>query len=111
MKTDEKNLLETWFEHALEGMLREEEQAFIRECFRKGEEKMISGFEQIVIEERENAKQEGMSSERDHGIKILVESCREFGHTAESTVKKLMEKYDLSVEDAQVYVKRYWTAD
>ena len=96
------------FEHALKGMFREEEQAFILECFRKGEKKMISGFEQIVIEERENAKQEGMSSERDRGIKILIESCREFGQTAEAALKKLMEKYALSAEDAKALVRRYW---
>ena len=76
---------------------------------------MVSGFEQIVIEERENAKQEGLeqgvSSERDHGIQVLVESCREFGQTAESAVRKLMEKYRLSAEQAQAYVKRYWTTD
>lgn len=112
LPADEKNLLETWFASVLEGKFGKKEQEFIRECFRKGEKKMISGFEQIVIEERENAKQEGMeqgmSSERDRGIKILVESCREFGQTVESVVKKLMEKYALSAEDAQVYVKRYW---
>ena len=76
---------------------------------------MISGFEQIMIEERENAKREGLeqgtSSERDHGIQVLVESCREFGQTAESAVRKLMEKYLLSTEQAETYVKRYWTAD
>ena len=82
---------------------------------------MISGFEQIVNEERENARQEGISigtkrgieqgtiSERAHGIQILVESCREFGQTPEIATKKLMEKYSLSPEDAQALVARYWT--
>lgn len=115
LPAEEKNLLETWFAHVLEGKFGEKEQAFIRECFQKGEKKMISGFEQIVIEERENAKQEGLeqgaSSERDHGIQVLVESCREFGQTEESAVRKLKEKYLLSTEQAQAYVKRYWTAD
>ena len=115
LSAEEKNLLETWFAHVLEGKFGEKEQAFIRECFQKGEKKMISGFEQIMIEERENAKREGLeqgtSSERDHGIQVLVESCREFGQTAESAVRKLMEKYLLSTEQAETYVKRYWTAD
>ena len=114
-KAEDKFLLIRQFEHALEGMFREEEQEFIRECFRKGEKKMISGFEQIVIEERENAKQEGieqgMSSERERGMQVLIESCKKFGQTAETAIEIIMQNYSLSSEDAQAFVKRYWTVD
>ena len=48
LPADEKNLLETWFASVLEGKFGKKEQEFIRECFRKGEKKMISGFGQTV---------------------------------------------------------------
>ena len=108
LPADEKNLLETWFANVLEGKFGEKEQAFIRECFRKGEKKMISGFEQIVNEERENARQEGAVSERAHGMQILIESCRKFGQTMETAVETLIQNYSLSPEDAQALVARYW---
>ena len=73
---------------------------------------MISGFEQIVIEERESAKQEGieqgMSSERERGMQVLIESCKKFGQTAETAIEIIMKNYSLSSEDAQAFVKRYW---
>ena len=112
LPADEKNLLETWFASVLEGKFGKKEQEFIRECFRKGEKKMISGFEQIVIEERESAKQEGieqgMSSERERGMQVLIESCKKFGQTAETAIEIIMKNYSLSSEDAQAFVKRYW---
>lgn len=99
-------------EEKLEGMFREKEQAFIRECFRRGEKKMISGFEQIVIEERENAKQEGikqgMLSEQERGIQVLTESCKKFGQTAETAIEIIIQNYSLSPEDARTLVARYW---
>ena len=100
--------VEAWFSHVLEGRFSEKEQEFIRQCFRKGEKKMISGFEQIVIEERENAKKEGLEQGIERGIQVLVETYREFGQTMENAVEKLVQKYALSAEEARKFVERYW---
>ena len=61
-----------------------------------------------LVEERGIEK--GIETERDHGMQILIESCKEFGQTMETAIKKLMEKYLLSAEDAQVLVWQYWPA-
>ena len=118
LPADEKNLLETWFEHALEGMFREEEQAFIRECFRKGEKKMISGFEQIVIAERENAKQEGIGIGVDRGIEqgtelklinLVLKKMRKSCTVAQiaEALEESEEKIGRIVEIARKYAPEY----
>ena len=73
---------------------------------------MISGFEQIVIEERENAKKEGLeqgtSREKERGIQILLETCRELGQTMDTAVEKLVQKYALSAEEARELAEQYF---
>ena len=70
-----------------------------------------------LVEERgiekgiEKGIEQGIETERDHGMQILIESCKEFGQTMETAIEKLMEKYLLSAEDAQVLVWQYWPAD
>ena len=70
-----------------------------------------------LVEERgiekgiEKGIEQGIETERDHGMQILIESCKEFGQTMETAIKKLMEKYLLSAEDAQALVRQYWPAD
>ena len=124
LPADEKNLMEIWFAHVLEGRFGKKEQDFIRQCFQKGEKKMISGFEQIVIEEKENARKEGMeqgiergirqgiergaSREKEHGIQVLLKTCREFGQSAETAAEKLVQSYDLPAEEARELAERYW---
>ena len=44
---------------------------------------------------------------RETGIKNLVETCVEFAHTPEDIIEKLMSKYSLSQEEAQLKVDMY----
>ena len=110
LPADEKNLLETWFASVLEGKFGEKEQAFIRECFQKGEKKMISGFEQIVIEERENAKQEGRQEGLDLQLIRLVSKKLKKSYTVAQiaeTLEEAEEKIGRIVEIARKYAPEY----
>ena len=132
---DERNLMEVWFDNVLSGMFGEKEREFIRDCFMRGEKKMISGFEQIMIEERERAEFRGLkrgeeigqrrgeeiglkrgeeiggAKEREEGIRRMIELCAELSLNHKETVAKLLGKYELSQEAAQKYVERFWPSD
>lgn len=42
------------------------------------------------------------------GIEKGIELCQEFGLSREDSVRKIMEKFSLTVEAAQAYVEKYW---
>lgn len=46
--------------------------------------------------------------EKDNGIRVLVETCRELGLSREDTVTKVVEKFSLTCEAAEKAVKLYW---
>ena len=62
-------------------------------------------------------RQEGLEEGIEQGIKQglaqvirgMVETIREFGSTKEEAVRRLVEKLNLSDEEAGRYVKQYWT--
>ena len=110
LPADEKNLMEIWFAHVLEGKFSEKEQAFIRECFQKGEKKMISGFEQMMNEKEENARREGLEQGTELKLislilKKLKKSCT-VAQIAEA-LEESEEKISRIVETAQKYAPEY----
>ena len=71
------------------------------------------GIELGREEERKNTKAERQEKEKalkkaEESIKALISVCQEFGSTKEATVEKLMEKCELSKEDAEEKVNKYW---
>lgn len=46
--------------------------------------------------------------EKDNGIRVLVETCRELGLSSEDTVTKVMEKFFQTCEAAEQAVRLYW---
>lgn len=51
---------------------------------------------------------EGRAEEREHGIKNLIESFKELEIEKERVLSKLQDKYLLSEEEAEEYMKMYW---
>ena len=88
----------------------EKEQAFIRECFQKGEKKMISGFEQMMNEKEENARREGLEQGTELKLislilKKLKKSCT-VAQIAEA-LEESEEKISRIVETVQKYAPEY----
>ena len=50
----------------------------------------------------------GEEREREYGIQVLIETCQEMGFAKEMTMKKIMEKYNLTSEEAQEKTSQYW---
>lgn len=51
---------------------------------------------------------EGKNEERIAGIRILIDTCREFGASREQTAEKVAVKYHLDAEEAAGYLNVYW---
>ncbi|MGF0017700.1 Rpn family recombination-promoting nuclease/putative transposase [Sporofaciens sp. SGI.106] len=67
------------------------------------------GIEQGRTEGIEQGRTEGIEQGRVEGtIMTLVETYREFGMSKEDTVTKVINKCQISSEDAWKYVKQYW---
>ena len=58
--------------------------------------------------EAERQEKEIALKKAEESIKALISVCQEFGSTREATVEKLMEKCELSKEDAEEKVNKYW---
>ena len=58
--------------------------------------------------EAERHEKELALKKAEESIKALVSVCQEYGSTRETTVEKLMEKCELSKEDAEEKVNKYW---
>lgn len=61
----------------------------------------------IRADEREMGREEERK-EKENAIKAVVSLCKEFGNTKEQTIDKLMEKCNLSRENAVEKVENYW---
>ncbi len=73
------------------------------------------GIELGREEERKNTEAERQEKEialkkAEESIKALVSVCQEFGNTKEATVEKLIKKCELSKEDAEEKVNKYWNS-
>lgn len=65
------------------------------------------GLEIGKAEGLEIGKTEGKAEGREEGIKALIESLQEFDQEEERIKDKLMEKFDLSQEQAEEYITKY----
>ena len=68
----------------------------------------------LMVEFRERykeGKEDGVSQEKANGIRILVETGQEDGKSKEELVNRLMNKYSLSLEEAQTNVQLYWKSN
>ena len=65
----------------------------------------------LMVEFRERykeGKEDGVSQEKANGIRIVVEIGQEDGKTKEELINRLVNKYSLSLEEAQTNVQLYW---
>ena len=65
---------------------------------------MCKALEELMKDELEAARMTGL----EQGIKTVIETCRELGLSREKTAEKIMEKYMLSPEKAEEYMKTIW---
>ncbi len=74
----------------------------------KEEVNMCKAFDDMLMDERAEGKEEGRAEGREEAVKAFVDTLKEFGCSREDTYQKLMEKMKLSIEAAQEYVDKYW---
>lgn len=118
-------------EYAEEMKIDEAVERAIAECIREGilseflskyraEAKKVSIYE---YDEEKHMRQEreenwrdgneagiiqGREEERKTGIKVLIETCKELGASQQKTVSKLVEKFSMSMDEAEASVAEYW---
>ncbi len=57
----------------------------------------------------EEGKQEGLKEGLLSGIQALAETCMEFQVSREDTLSRIQNKFHLSEDEAEQYLKKYWT--
>ena len=71
------------------------------------------GKEEGRKEGREEGLEEGLTKGRQEGIeqgmKVLIKFCREYSCTREETCSRLVQNFSVSFEEAEKYLKKYWT--
>ncbi len=72
----------------------------------EGEERydMCKAFEDMRLEGIEIGFAEGMEK----GIRALIQTCKELGASRETIMEKCMEKFELTGEKAEAYVKEFY---
>ena len=73
------------------------------------EEATREGLQEGLQQGRQLGKEEGKTEARQESIKILIETCQKLGASIGDTSSMLKENYRLSAEEAQAYLKSYWT--
>ena len=63
------------------------------------------GLEEGIEQGIEQGIKQGLAQ----GIRGMVETIRELGSTKEEAVRRLVEKLNLSDEEAAGYVRKYWS--
>ena len=61
---------------------------------------MCLALEQMIEEGKEQGKEQG--------IRALIETCREFGASREDTVSRLVQKFSMTPEQAEIRIEKYW---
>lgn len=91
----------------------------ITECIKEGilsgflkkyraEAKKVSIYEYNEEKHMRQEREDARADERERGIKALIETCKELETSREYTVSKIVEKFSLSPEKAEIYMKHYW---
>lgn len=105
-----------YIEHTDEKVVEQTESEKIKkihECVKKikaSEEmgvKYMQTWEEKIIE-REKGKAEGIAQGKAEGIRILVETCMEFGISQANAVSKVADKFLIPIVEAESYVNKYW---
>ena len=64
---------------------------------------------------RQEAWEEGMEAGRkkgiEEGVKIMVKFCMEIQFSKEDTMNKIKTDFSLSQEEAEFYIKEFWSKD
>lgn len=85
-----------------EGILAE----FLRKY--RAEAKKVSIYEYDEEKHMRQEREDARADERERGIKALVETCKELEASREYAVSKIIEKFSLSPEKAEIYMKEFW---
>ncbi len=78
-----------------------------RVCEVKASEEMGVRYMQ-EWEEKVYIRQEGREEGREEGIQILLELCSEHQIPQNEIVEKMIQKFSITEEEAQEYLKKYW---
>jgi len=75
---------------------------------RKMCEAILELFEDEVIIRTEKARNEGKLEEKQEGIKSTINSCKDLGGTQEQILELLVKNSNITHEEAQDYIEKYW---
>lgn len=64
--------------------------------------------ERHMRQTREEGYEEGYEESQENGIRVLIESCKEFGVDKEDAMRQIMKKYSVSEQVAREYLEKYW---
>lgn len=56
----------------------------------------------------EDLYEDGVEQGIEQGLHALIDTCKEFGCSRETTLQKLIEKASVSEKQAEIYMKKYW---
>lgn len=56
----------------------------------------------------EDGVEQGIEQGIEQGLHALIDTCKEFGCSRETTLQKLVEKASVSEKQAEIYMKKYW---
>ena len=86
------------------------DQGILEDLLKKQKAEVVRmALENYDLEKYEKAiKKESYEEGVEHGICQLITALQEFSHPREEVLQKLQEKYDLSEEKAEEYMKKYW---
>ncbi|MEE1247914.1 MAG: hypothetical protein UHU19_01570 [Lachnospiraceae bacterium] len=71
------------------------------------EHDMASAYHHGIRQGREEGIQQGREEERRAGIRAFIEICKELGISEQKIKEKLQDKFSLSDQEAQSYIKKY----
>lgn len=70
---------------------------------------MIDEVEQEVTERVTEEVTERVTEEvKEMGVKVLIETCQDFGASKEAARIRIMEKYGTDLKSAEEYIAKYW---
>ena len=69
---------------------------------------MCEALLELMKDELDACRSEGIQQGIQQGIQSLIEACKSLGATKDVILEMLSEKFMLSAEDAEGYMKLYW---
>lgn len=78
-----------------------------KERFKEAKD-MCEALRELFADELNEKVSVATTEERRKGIKVLIQSSREYGISRENVLDKLKDKYSLTIDMAEVYMKEYW---